>query len=74
MLPGLDRLAQLLDCRLVDWVTEGGTGVLDCAMRMHAKFPALSPTQQEALEHLLDEAIVMVTSTRARRRGRKVAS
>ncbi|CBW77251.1 Transcriptional regulator, Cro/CI family (plasmid) [Mycetohabitans rhizoxinica HKI 454] len=79
VLPGLDRLAQLaqlLDCRLVDLVAEGGTGALDCAMRMHAKLAALSPTQQEALEHLLDEAIVMVTGTRtaARRRGRKAAS
>ncbi len=78
-LPGLDRLAQLaqlLDCRLVDWVAEGGTGALDCAMRMHAKLAALSPSQQEALEHLLDEAIAMMTGTRsaARRRGRKAAS
>nr|WP_272907126.1 Cro/Cl family transcriptional regulator [Mycetohabitans sp. B2] len=57
-------------------VAEGGTGALDRAMRMHRKLARLSLTQQKALEHLLDEAIVMVTATlaAARRRGRKAES
>ncbi|SMG00084.1 helix-turn-helix domain-containing protein [Burkholderia singularis] len=79
VLPSLDRLAQLaelLDCRLADLVSEGGTGALDRATRIHEKLSALTPTQQEALERLLDEAIIMVTDTRAaaRRRGRKATA
>lgn len=76
--PSLDRLAQLSDilgCRLVDLLSETGTGPADRAMRIHDKLSLLTALQQEALERLLDEAIILVTDTRpgAKRRARRSA-
>ncbi|AOJ91389.1 helix-turn-helix domain-containing protein [Burkholderia cepacia] len=75
VLPSLDRLAQLaalLHCRLADLLAEAGTTPGDRATRIHEKLSALAPAQQEALERLLDEAIKLVTNSRAepRRKAR----
>lgn len=74
--PSLERLAQLagiLECRLSDFLGETATGPADRAMRIHQKLSALSPVQQDALEHLMDEAIALTTNVRTagKRRPRK---
>ncbi|MDR8398451.1 helix-turn-helix domain-containing protein [Paraburkholderia sp. USG1] len=74
--PSIERMAQLagiLECRLSDFLGEAGTGPADRAVRIHQKLSGLTPMQQDALERLMDEAIVLAINARPalKRRSRK---
>ncbi len=73
LVPNLERLAGIaekLQCRLADLLSNAGTAPLDRAIRIHEKLSALSSAQQEVIERLVDDAIALLDAPAARRPSR----
>ena len=83
LVPSLERLAGIaeeLRCGLADLFNVGGINSHDRAARIHEKLSHLTPTQQETVERLIDDALALLdrpagsaASTAKRKMNRKSA-
>lgn len=83
LVPSLERLASIageLQCGLADLFNVGGVNSHDRAARIHEKISHLTPSQQEIVERLIDDALALLdrqagsaASTGKRRTNRKNA-
>ncbi|WP_279612920.1 helix-turn-helix domain-containing protein [Burkholderia gladioli] len=76
LIPSLERLsgiAESLECPLADLLRNAGVGSHDRASRIQAKLSALTPTQQQILERLVDEALALLETSQGRKPQRATA-
>ncbi|WP_322009752.1 helix-turn-helix transcriptional regulator [Paraburkholderia sp. J12] len=73
LIPSLERLAGIaerLQCRLADLLGTAGVSSHDRASRVHEKLSSLTPTQQEIVERLVDDALALLETPQGRRAQR----
>jgi transcriptional regulator with XRE-family HTH domain len=73
LVPSLERLAGIaeeLQCGLADLFNVGGVSSHDRAIRVHEKLSRLTPTQQEIVERLIDDALALLETPQGRRSPR----
>lgn len=73
LVPSLERLASIaeeLQCGLADLFRVAGVNSHDRAVRVHEKLSQLTPSQQEIVERLIDDALALLDTPHGRRTQR----